>query len=98
MLSVSSDSSVFLGGYKLNQFNYNSVNLPYLSASLGVSNFTNDYLQKVLQSMIKFKNITVYADSSNIINLVAVHVADGVYVTRGNQTVCYDSTFHFDFP
>ena len=70
MLSVASDSSVFSSGPQLIQFNYSSVNLPFISASVDVSNFTNDYLQQVLQSMIQFKSITVYADSSNIINLV----------------------------
>jgi hypothetical protein len=91
MLDVASRSSVFLGGSKLTKFDYSSVNLPYISMSAGVSNFTDEYLQQVLQNLVLFKNITVYPDSSNVINMVAIHVADGVYVKKGNQTLCYDS-------
>jgi hypothetical protein len=27
----------------------------------------------------------------NSVNIVAIHLADGMYVKKGNQTVCYDS-------
>jgi hypothetical protein len=90
---VVSDSSEFLGGSKLAQFNYDSVNLPYISLSVGLYNITNNILKLVLQNLITFKNITLYPDSSNIINLVTIHVAEGEYVKVGNQTLCYDSKF-----
>ena len=97
MIDVMSRSSVFLGGAKLKKFPYPDTNLPYITLGLGIDTFSNDYLKNVLQAMIQFRNITVYPDALNIINLVAVHVADGVYVKRGNQTVCFESKFYFIF-
>ena len=91
MINIMSQSSLFLGGSKLKQYPYPSSNLSYLVGNTGIKNFTDEYLQMYLQALVQFKNITIHPDSSNIINLVAVHLADGVYVKKGNQTICHDS-------
>ena len=93
MINVMSDSSEFLNGAKLQKYTYTDVNLPYLQLSAGISTFSNEYLKKLLGSLVQFKNISVQADSTNVINVVAIHLADGAIVTRGNQTVCTDSKF-----
>ena len=95
MIDIMSDSSEFLNGAKLEKYTYNSINLPYLQMSVGISVFTNEYLKKVIGSLVQFNNISVEADSSNVINVLAVHLADGVVVTKGDQTICKDSRFVF---
>ena len=91
ILNILSKSSVFLNGAQLKRFNYTSLNLPYLAVSTGLTTFTDAYLRFLLGNMTLAGNFTIYPDSQNVINVVAVHLSDGMIVTYGNMSVCHNS-------
>ena len=82
--------STNLKGAKITKLSSSSPNLPYLPVISPKGSISDDVIQKYLYRMVDYGILKVNPDSSNTVNVVAIHIEQGVTVTTNGSSLCKD--------
>jgi hypothetical protein len=96
-----SQYSTVLKGSKISMLSGMGPNIPYLPVSHYLGNTISDgVIQQYLYNLVLYGVLTVSPDSSNVGNIVAIHMGQGMKVTRntttGLTTLCKDMCGYHD--